>query len=322
MDATAGRLGLWTLNLDVQPATRVRELAAEIEQLGFGTLWIGEQFGRNALTQAGLLLGATNELVVGTGIANIHFRDPIAMAAGERSLAEAYPGRFILGLGGHRVDDRPLTYLGHRVPSAGRALSTMGTYLDAMDAVPLQNPAPLVPNHRVLGALGPKMLNMAGARTSGALPYLVPVVHTADARTRLGPDALLAVEQPVVLDPDPHTARDLARAHVAGYFGSGGAHVKDMQRFGYREDELSGTPTDRVVDALVAGGGRRALDTISERIHAHFDAGADHVCLQILTAEPATAPIVEWRELATLKTAPAESPAPTRPRCRGRNSRS
>lgn len=302
MDTTADRLGLWTLALDAQPATRVRELAAEIEELGFGAIWIGEEFGRNALTQAGILLGATNRIVVGTGIANIFFRDPIAMAAAERSLAEAYPGRFVLGLGGHRVDDRPLIYLGHRVPSAGRAVSTMDAYLDAMDAVPLQSPPPPVPNRRVLGALGPKMLELAAARTSGALPYLVPVAHTEDARTRLGPDALLAVEQAVVLDPDPDAARELARAHVGAYLARGGAHVKDMLRFGYTNDELSGAPADRVVDALVAGGGRRALDTIAERVQAHFDAGADHVCLQVLTARPATAPIAEWRELAGLIT--------------------
>ncbi|HEX2315143.1 MAG TPA: TIGR03620 family F420-dependent LLM class oxidoreductase [Thermomonospora sp.] len=300
MNTAAGRLGVWTLALDAQPATRVRELAAEIEELGYGALWIGEEFGRNVLTQAGILLGATDTLVVGTGIANIFFRDPIAMAAAERSLAEAYPGRFILGLGGHRVDDRPLTHLGHRVPSAGRAVATMGAYLDAMDAVPLQSPPPAVPNPRVLGALGPKMLGLAAARTSGALPYLVPVAHTEDARARLGPDALLAVEQAVVLDPDPGTARDLARAHVASYLTRGIAHVKDLLRFGYTQEELSGTPADRVVDALVAGGGPRALDAVAERVRAHFDAGADHVCLQVLTARPATAPIAEWRELAGL----------------------
>ncbi|WP_159847547.1 TIGR03620 family F420-dependent LLM class oxidoreductase [Nocardia sp. CY41] len=300
MNTTAGRLGLWTLALDAQPATRVRELAGEIEQLGFDALWIGEEFGRNALTQAGILLGATNDLVIGTGIANIFFRDPIAMATAERSLAEAYPGRFILGLGGHRVDDRPLIYRGHRVPSAGRAVSTMTAYLDAMDAVPLQSPPPPVPGHRVLGALGPKMLDLAAARTSGAHPYLVPVAHTEDARTRLGPGPLLAVEQAVVLDPDPEAARDLARAHVGGYLATGGAHVKDMQRFGYTIDELCGTPASRVVDALVAGGGPNALAAIADRVKAHFDAGADHVCLQVLTAQPATAPIAEWRELAGL----------------------
>ncbi|WP_067464337.1 TIGR03620 family F420-dependent LLM class oxidoreductase [Actinomadura macra] len=300
METAVGHLGLWTLALDAQPATRVRELAAEIEGLGFGALWIGEEFGRNVLTQAGILLAATNDLVVGTGIANIFFRDPIAMAAAERSLAEAYPGRFVLGLGGHRVDDRPLTYLGHRVPSAGRPVSTMGAYLDAMDAVPLQSPPPAVSNPRVLGALGPKMLNLAAERTSGALPYLVPVAHTEDARARLGPDALLAVEQAVVLDPDPGAARDLARAHVGKYLALGGAHVKDMLRFGYTDDELSGSPDDRVVDALVAGGGRTALDAIAERVQAHFDAGADHVCLQVLTTQPTTAPIAEWRELAKL----------------------
>ncbi|TDD93353.1 TIGR03620 family F420-dependent LLM class oxidoreductase [Actinomadura rubrisoli] len=300
MDAAAGRLGVWTLALDAQPATRVREAAAEIEELGFGALWIGEEFGRNVLTQAGILLGATDGLVIGTGIANIFFRDPIAMAAAERSLAEAYPGRFILGLGGHRVDDRPLMYLGHRVPSGGRAVSTMGAYLDAMDAVPLQSPPPAVPSPRVLGALGPKMLNLAAEKTSGALPYLVPVAHTEDARARLGPDALLAVEQAVMLDPDPDAARDLARAHVGTYMERGVAHVKDMMRFGYTQDELSGTPADRVVDALVVGGGRGALDAIAERVRAHLDAGADHVCLQVLTAHRTTAPIAEWRELAAL----------------------
>ncbi|WP_280265415.1 LLM class flavin-dependent oxidoreductase, partial [Nocardia wallacei] len=242
MNTTASRIGLWTLSLDAQPATRVRELAIEIEQLGFGALWIGEEFGRNALTQAGILLGATNDLVIGTGIANIFFRDPIAMAAAERALAEAYPGRFILGLGGHRVDDRPLFHLGHRVPSGGRPVATMSAYLDAMDAVPLQSPAPPVPGRRVLGALGPRMLSLAAARTGGAHPYLVPVAHTEDARARLGPDALLAVEQAVVLDPDPDMARDLARAHVAGDLSPGGAHVKDMQRFGYTVDELKVGP--------------------------------------------------------------------------------
>ncbi|TYK51421.1 TIGR03620 family F420-dependent LLM class oxidoreductase [Actinomadura decatromicini] len=299
MDTTAGPLGLWTLALDKEPAARVREVAAEIESLGFGALWIGEEFGRNVLTHAGLLLGATDGLVVGTGIANIFFRDPIAMAAAERSLAEAYPGRFVLGLGGHRVDDRPLIYLGHRVPSGGRAVSTMGAYLDAMDAVPLQSPPPPAPSRRVLGALGPKMLNLAAEKTDGALPYLVPVAHTEDARARLGPDALLAVEQAVVLDPDPARARELARAHVARYFALGGAHVKDMLRFGYAIEELSDAPADRVVDALVAGGGPGALDAVSDRVRAHLDAGADHVCLQVLTARPG-APIAEWRELAGL----------------------
>jgi probable F420-dependent oxidoreductase len=300
MDTTAGRLGLWTVALDAQPATRVRELAAELEELGFGALWIGEGFGRDALTQAALLLGATDRLVVGTGIANIFLRDPIAMAAAERSLAEAHPGRFILGLGGHRVDDRPLIHLGYRIPAAGRAVSTMGAYLDAMDAVPLQSPPPTVPPRRVLAALGPRMLELAAARTGGALPYLVPVAHTEIARARLGPDAFLAVEQAVVLDPDPDAARDTARATVGAYLPASPAYAKNLLRLGYTPDELTDRPSDRVVDALVAGGGPGALDSITERVRAHLAAGADHVCLQVLTAHPATAPIAEWRELATL----------------------
>ncbi|MBT2208745.1 TIGR03620 family F420-dependent LLM class oxidoreductase [Actinomadura sp. NEAU-AAG7] len=308
MDIAAGRLGLWTFALDTQPATRVRELAAEIEELGYGALWVGEGFGRNALTQAGMLLDATENLVVGTGIANVYLRDPIAMAAGERTLAEAHPGRFVLGLGGHRTDDRPLIHLGYRIPSGGRAVETMGAYLDAMDAVPLQSPAPSVPNHRVLGVLGPKMLALSAERTSGALTYLVPVAHTEDARPRLGPDAVLAVEQAVVLDPDADRARETARAHVAGYLRMKGAQSKDKLRFGFTEEELTGTPSDRVVDALVAGGGPKSFDAVAERVQAHFDAGADHVCLQVLTADPSVAPTDEWRELAAL----AASAAPGR----------
>ncbi|ONK11016.1 TIGR03620 family F420-dependent LLM class oxidoreductase [Streptomyces sp. MP131-18] len=300
MNSAIGRVGLWTAALDTEPATRVRELAAEIEELGFGALWFGEGFGRDAPTQAALLLDATRRLVVGTGIANVFLRDPIAMAAAERSLAEAHPGRFVLGLGGHRVDDRPLMYLGYRVPSAGRAVATMSAYLDAMDAVPLQGPPPAVPARRVLGALGPRMLDLAATRTDGVLPYLVPVAHTEAARARTGPGGLVAVEQAVVLEPDPGAARELARAHVGAYLAGGGAYTRNMLRLGYRPDELAEQPSDRVVEALVAGGGPRALDAIGSRVRAHLDAGADHVCLQVLTADPTAAPIAHWRELAAL----------------------
>lgn len=300
MNTTIGRVGLWTVALDAQPTTRVRDLAAEVDELGFGALWIGEGFGRDPFTQASLLLGATERLVVGTGIANIFLRDPMATATAERSLAESYPGRFILGLGGHRVDDRPLVYFGYRIPSGGRAVATMSAYLEAMDAVPVQSPAPAVPAPRVLGALGPRMLDLATARTSGALPYLVPVSHTESARARLGPDAVLAVEQAVVLEPDVDTARGIARAHVGGYLGGGAAYVKNMLRFGFRPEELTGNPSDRVVEALVAGGGPGALDAVDARVRAHLDAGADHVCLQVLTADPTAAPIDQWRQLAAL----------------------
>ncbi|WP_024803155.1 TIGR03620 family F420-dependent LLM class oxidoreductase [Nocardia sp. BMG51109] len=302
-----GRIGLWTTAWDAQPAARVRDLAPEIDELGFATLWIGEGFGRNPFVQAALLLGATDRLTVGTGIANIFLRDPIAMAAAERSLAEAYPGRFVLGLGGHRVDDRPLVHLGYRVPSGGRAVRTMSAYLDAMDAVPLQSPAPAAPSRRVLAALGPRMLDLAAARTAGALPYFVPVAHTRAARSRLGPDALLAVEQAVVLESDADGARDIARSHVGAYLAGGGAYARNMLRLGYRPDELTGRPSDRVVDALVAGGGPAALDAVDARIRAHFEAGADHVCLQVLTADQATAPITEWRRLAALGFADSRS---------------
>ncbi|MCP2321470.1 putative F420-dependent oxidoreductase, MSMEG_4141 family [Nocardia amikacinitolerans] len=292
MDTTIGRVGLWTMDLDAEPAARVRELAAEVEELGFGALWIGERFGRNPLTHAALLLGATERLVVATGIANIYLRHPIAMAAAERSLAEAYPSRFVLGLGGQPFDAR--------TRSMGKGVSAMSEYLDSMDAAPLQNPISTGPTCRVLGAIGPRMVELAGKKTDGALPYLVPVAHTEKARAQLGPDALLAVEQAVVLEQNTEAARDISHAHVAMYLAVSESLRKNMLALGYKPGEVTSHPSDRVVDALVAGGGPRALDDISARVRAHLDAGADHVCLQVLTTGPTAAPIAQWRLLAEL----------------------
>lgn len=160
-----GRVGIWTFAYDGQPAGRVRESAAELEELGYGAIWFGEAFGRDTVGQAWLLLSATRRITVGSGIANIAFRDPIATATATRTLGEAFPGRYVLGLGGHRVDDTVHEVDGYPVPARGRAVSTMDAYLRAMDEVPVHSPAPEPAPPRLLAALGPKMLQLAAART-------------------------------------------------------------------------------------------------------------------------------------------------------------
>ncbi|MGW5642727.1 TIGR03620 family F420-dependent LLM class oxidoreductase [Saccharopolyspora sp. NPDC003752] len=291
-----GRLGIWTFAFDPHPAARVRDAAAELEELGYGAVWFGEAFGRDAVSQAALLLDATKRIVVATGIANIYLRDPIAMAAAERSLGEQHPGRFVLGLGGHRVPSSPTALAGYRIPFSGKPVSSMRDYLDNLDEVPLNAAAAAVPPRRVLAALGPKMLDLAAERTWGAHTYFVPVSHTAMARERMGAAAYLAVEQPVVLDLDRDRARRTQREHVGGYLQA--PHQRNnLLRLGFGEADLADGGSDRLVDAIVAGAD---IESIAERVRGHFQAGADHVCLQVLTATPGELPMSQWRELAAL----------------------
>jgi probable F420-dependent oxidoreductase len=290
-----GRVGIWTFDFDGQPAGRVRDAAAEIEELGYGAIWYGEAFGRDTVGQAWLLLSATRHLTVASGIANIAFRDPIAMATAARTLGDAFPGRYLLGLGGHRVDDTIREWDGYPMPARGKAVTTMRAYLDAMDAVPAHGPAPDPAPPRVLAALGPKMLALAGERAWGAHPYFVSVDHTARAREIMGPDAFLGVEQAVVLDADLARAREVATAHVAGYVSMAPHQEANVRRLGFGDADLVAGPSSQLVDAIVAHGD---LEAIRKRVHEHFDAGADHVCVQALTSDPTALPLREWRELA------------------------
>ncbi|WP_280232521.1 TIGR03620 family F420-dependent LLM class oxidoreductase [Nocardia cyriacigeorgica] len=297
-DRQLGPLGIWTFAFENQSAGRVREAAAELEDIGYGAVWFGEAMGRDAVGQAWLLLSATERMVVASGIANIAFRDPIAMATAERTLGEAFPGRFVLGLGGQRVGGQTGVLDGYPMPPIGaKPLTAVREYLNAMDAVPKHGPVPDPAPRRMLAALGPKMLELAAERTWGAHPYFVPVEHTELARRTIGPDSTLAVEQAVVLDTDRSRAREVARAHVAGYVTTAPHQQANIRRFGYGDADIVGGPSDRLVDAIVAYGD---LDAIDRRIRAHLDAGADHVCLQVLTAEPGMLPLPQWRELAGL----------------------
>lgn len=291
-----GRVGVWTWAFDQHPWARVKDAVAEIEDLGYGTIWFGEGRGRDAVTQSALLLSATRRIVVAPGISNVYKHDPATWAQAERTLAEAFPGRFLLGLG-----------VGARVVAEshgkqwGAPIPTMRDYLDAMDSAQLTGPAPEVPPRRVLGALGPKMLQLSAERASGAHPYFLPVEHTAYAREIVGPDAMLAVHQSVVLHQDPATAREIARASIASWLTtrdivpSRWKAVRELT--GFDESDLADGGSDRLVDAMVAAGD---IDTIAKRVQRQFDAGANHVCITVSTTDPTPAlALAELRELAT-----------------------
>ena len=179
-----GPVGIWTSQFDFQPAAKAREAAADLEKLGFGAIWFSESVGRELFTQAGLLLGATKEIAIATGIANLYGRDPVTTAAAQKTLAEAYPGRFLLGLGvSHFFVVEQIR--GH---TYGKPVAAMRAYLDGMDAAPYSAAPPRVKPARVLAALGPRMLQLAAERADGAHPYFVPPEHTAQARQILGSD--------------------------------------------------------------------------------------------------------------------------------------
>ncbi len=285
-----GRVGIWTFQLELQPAVRAQEAASEIEELGYGAIWIPEALGKEAFAHAGLLLAATRRIPVATGIANIWARDAVTMAAAQKTLAEAYPERFLLGLG---VSHAPLVegVRGHRYE---QPLAAMGAYLDAMDAAPFMGCPPPANPPRVLAALGPKMLALAARRSRGAHPYFVPVEHTARARQTLGMGPLLAPEQAVILEPSPSTARAIARQHMARYLALPN-YTNNLRRLGFDDRDLAGGGSDRLVDAIVAWGDAEAIVT---RVRAHHDAGADHVSIQVLDPDPRALPRRQWRELA------------------------
>jgi probable F420-dependent oxidoreductase len=284
-----GRVGIWSF-LDLHPTAKAKEAAAEIESLGFRTLWIPEAIGREAFTSAATLLAGTKRLVVATGIANVWARDPMAMAGAQRTLAEAYPDRFLLGIG---VSHAPMveTVRGHQYR---KPLAFMRAYLDAMDAAPFLAAAPPVPPKRVIGALHPKMLALAAERADGAHPYFVPPEHTARARATMGKGPLLAPEQAVVLEKDPSTARTIARMHMQTYLGLPN-YVRNVKSLGFTDADVADGGSDRLVDAIVVWGD---VDAVAKRVRAHHDAGADHVCLQVLDANPGALPLPQWRRLA------------------------
>ena len=268
-----GSYGIWRGAAGLDP-----DLARDVEELGYGTLWVGgSPPGDLALVES--LLAATERIVVATGIVNMWSVPAREAAASYARVAERFGDRFLLGVGiGH-----PEATAEYRSPYA-----TMVEYLDDLDAggVPVEG--------RVLAALGPRALALAGERTRGAHPYLVPVQHTAAAREALGPGTLLAPEHKVVLDPDPEAARAVARSVIDQPYLHLRNYTSNLHRFGFSDEDIAGGGSDRLIDALAAHGDAASA---AAGLRAHLDAGADHVCAQVLTAGGAD-PRPALRELA------------------------
>jgi probable F420-dependent oxidoreductase len=286
-----GKIGIWTAQFENHPAAKVQEAARELEELGYGAIWFGEAVGREALTHAGLLLAGTRRIVIATGIANIYGRDPVAMACGQKTLTEAYPDRFVLGLG---VSHAPLVeqLRGHQYE---KPVPRMRAYLDAMDEATYRSVPPSSKPVRVLAALRPKMLELAAARTDGAHPYNVNPEHTARARKILGAGRLLCPEQTVLFETDPAKARKMGREFLDLYLKLPN-YTNNFLWLGFDENDFRNGGSDRLIDAVVAWGD---LNAIRDRIREHHAAGADHVCVQVLAADPRELPLREWRELAS-----------------------
>jgi len=284
-----GRVGIWYGGIDALPTPEAQRAAQVVEELGFGALWIAEAVGRDPFVSAAVLLSATTTLPVATGIANIYARDPMTMAAGQKTLAEAYPGRFLLGLGvshGHLV-------AGVRKHDYSKPYSHMVQYLERMDKALFMAKGPDDDGGRLLAALGPKMLELSAARANGSHPYFTTPEHTAIARETMGADALLAPEQMVVLETDPVEARRVARAGMKIYLGLPN-YFNNLLRLGFTEEDRVDGGSDRLVDAIVAWGTEAQ---IADRVAQHHAAGADHVCVQVLQ-DGFAMPEPQWRRLA------------------------
>jgi probable F420-dependent oxidoreductase len=268
-----GTFGVWRAAPQVSA-----ELAAQLEQFGYGTLWLGGSPSAD-LDIVDELLAATTTLTIGTSIVNMWQSDPATVARSCTRIEAAFPGRFVLGVGaGHR----------EATPDYASPYDRLARYVDQLEAarVPLERV--------VLAALGPRVLTLAADRTAGAIPYLVPPDHTRRAREILGPDKLLAPEHKVVLDPDPVTARELGSRRVRTPYLGLVNYTSNLRRLGYADADLSGGGSDKLIDALVAHG---TAEQVAARLTEHLDAGADHVCVQLLTRGDAD-PVPQFADLA------------------------
>jgi probable F420-dependent oxidoreductase len=277
-----GRVGVWSRELRFHADRgEAAEAAAELEELGYGALWIPD-VGGDVLGAVDELLRATRTIPLATGILNIWMHEAAEVAAGTAAIEDDHPGRFTLGLGASHaavVDaETPGRY--------ARPYSKMVSYLDALDAAPR-------PPRRILAALGPRMLELARDRAAGAHPYLVPPEHTRIAREALGGEHLLAPELSVLVDPEPGRALERARAFVADYLRLPN-YVNNLRRLGYGEEETTGAGSERLVRALVATG---EVEAIAARVEEHRAAGADHVAIHVIGAGE-TLPRDQWRALA------------------------
>jgi len=267
------RLGVWA-GIDRFRAADAAAFAKRVETWGYGALWIPEAVGREVFSASAWLLANTSDLVVASGIANIYARDPISAAAAQKGLNEQSGGRFLLGLG---VSHIPLVE-GVRRHEYGKPVATMRAYLQAMAEAPYKSVAPAEKPKTILAALGPKMLELSARQTDGAHPYNVTPEHTREARSILGADKLLCVEQAALLESNPAKARARAREFLAVYMGLPN-YVNNWKRLGFTDTDIAAGGSDRLIDAVIVWGNEQ---TIRARIDEHWKAGADHVCVQAI----------------------------------------
>jgi probable F420-dependent oxidoreductase len=275
-----GKLGVWA-PMDVLTAAEGALFAQRVEDWGYAALWLPESRGRNVLAHSSWLLANTKSLIIAPGIANIYARDPMAMANGQRGLYEQSGGRFLLGIG---VSHVPMV-TGLRGHEYGKPVATMRSYLREMQLAPYLAPDPPERPLTILAALGPRMLALSAELADGAHPYNVPPEHTAEARRILGTGKLLCPEVWVLLEIDPEKARSAARQALAPYMQLDN-YVNNWKRLGFSDDLLGGG-SDRFIDANVAWGDEAA---IRKRIQEHWDAGADHVCIQTINPDGSRRP--------------------------------
>jgi probable F420-dependent oxidoreductase len=278
MATEIGRLGVWTW-LDGHSAPEAADFCGQIEEWGYSALWMPEAVGRDPFSLIGYLAAKTSRLVFATGIANIYARDAMTSKAILKTCGELAPGRFVLGLGvshGHLVS-------GVRGHEYKKPLSTMRAYLEGIESALYMGKQPEIEPPIVIAALRDKMLALAAEKTRGAHPYFVPPEHTARAREVMGPDAWLCPEQMVLLETDESKAREIARSNMKTYTRLPN-YQNNLRQFGYTDEDFEGGGSDRLVDAIVAWGDEK---TIWERVQAHYDAGANHVCIQPFRADGA-----------------------------------
>jgi len=279
-------VGVWSVGLRRQPDHIVADAASELDSLGFDAVWIPGSFGGEVFDRAERILRATSRAVVATGVVNIWMHDADEVARRTVELAAGHEHRFLLGLGCSHAALVARAGLAYSAPVA-----KMEQFLDDLDA-----DGRVDRNDRVLAALGPRMLDVAARRAVGVHPFNVTPMHTAMARSALGPDAVLAPELKVVLADDPSAARRLARAQLSIHLQLPN-YVRNLKRLGFGDDDIGGGGSDRLVDGLVAWGDE---GSVRRRIDEHFDAGADHVCLNVLTDGIDDVPLEAWRRLAAI----------------------
>ncbi|MDH6243820.1 LLM class F420-dependent oxidoreductase [Mycobacterium sp. OTB74] len=283
------RIGVWWAS-DTWAMPDAQAVARDIEAMGYGSLFLPEVVGKECLTESAAFLAATERLVVGTGIANIHVRIPSAAETGARTLAALYPGRFVLGLG---VSHAPLVEYGMG-GTYQKPLATMRGYLEKMAAVPdAIEPGSRAP--KLLAALGPKMIELSGSHADGAHPYLILPEATRATREILGPDKWIVSEQAVVVGGDDDEQLRRAHSHLEVYSGLPN-YRNSWLRQGFDESDLVRGGSDRLARALVGMG---SVEEAAAKVQAHLDAGADHVVVQVLGETPTSDPRAGLRELAS-----------------------